>query len=202
MALRSAAADAAATAAKKAGTGSKRKAVAEQVSQRLGGAVEGLQSVQTELCELLGELGDLQQALAANHSELSESAAKRRRVSKPPAPANSSATWDGAGPSSDSEADDEAGAEGGSPEQSGAARRGEWEYLSWEYGLLEPYILHTIDRWGRRVQSKSMGLGLGKGVAFKTLNKPVSAQVDELMQSSRCASVALAPLALIFLIHI
>jgi hypothetical protein len=187
MVLRSAAADAAATAAKqqkKASAGKKRKA-AEQVAQRLGGAVEALQSVENELCGLLGDLGDLQQALVDNNGDISESAAKRRRVSQPPPPASGSATSTGDGADdSNSDTDADAGSEDGA-KQSGAARRGEWEYLSWEHGLLEPYALHTIDRWGRRVQNKAMGLGLGKGVAFKTLNKPVSAQVDELMQSSR-----------------
>lgn len=190
--LRSAAADAAVKAGKpekKPGKGSKRKAVAEQVAQRLGAAVENLQSVEAELCGLLGDLSDLQQALADNNSETSAFVAKRRRVSKPPPPAADSATGtrDSANSDSDSNSDADAvtGTEEGAEEQSGTVRRGDWEYLSWERGLLEPYILQTIDRWGRRVQNKAMGLGLGKGVAFKRLNKPVSAQVDELMQSSR-----------------
>jgi len=181
--LRSAADDAAATATsgKKS---SKKRAAAEQVSQRLGGAVAGLESVESELCGLLGDLGELQQALASNNSEVAESVAKRRKISKPPPPPSAAAgdgESDEEGDSDEEDGDEEKEKE----EEQTDGGRSDWDYSEWEGSLLEPYLLGTIDRWGRRVQNKAMGLGIGKGVAFKSLNKPVSAQVDELLQSSR-----------------
>ena len=65
----------------------------------------------------------------------------------------------------------------------GGAAGGTWEGLQYESALLQPYLIGTIDKWGKRVQNKTMGLG--KGHAFKSLAKPVSAQVDELLETSK-----------------